>query len=66
MPAKTKSRGPGRPPKEESARKKPLIGLRVTRDEYAELQAAAARDDRSLSQWLRKLGLDAARAEKAG
>ena len=37
------------------------IAVRVTPAERNELAAAAARDDRPLSYWLRKLGLDKAR-----
>jgi uncharacterized protein (DUF1778 family) len=43
------------------AMKDATIIIRVSADEKAEMQAAAARDERALSDWVRRAALGAAR-----
>ena len=49
-----------RPKKAESDKRTSVVQLRVTPAERADLQRAADLDRRNLSDWLRKIALDAA------
>lgn len=53
----------GRPPIPESDRKARMIRVLVSVEQEAVLKEAARREGRSLSEWLRYLGLKAAGAE---
>jgi uncharacterized protein (DUF1778 family) len=57
-----------RPPKTEAEKRKAVVQLRVTDAERAEIKRAADLDRRNVSDWLRRIALDAARKanERAG
>jgi hypothetical protein len=47
-------------------RKEIVLRILVTKEEQTEIQTAATREDRSVSAWLRYVGLGRARRDAAG